>query len=53
MVLKCSFESDGFVRSALIDMYSRCDLIEKARRVYNAMVEKDLVALNAMVSGYA
>ncbi|KAE8037992.1 hypothetical protein FH972_010540 [Carpinus fangiana] len=53
VVLKCSFESDGFVRSALIDMYSRCDLIEKARRVYDAMVEKDLVALNAMVSGYA
>jgi pentatricopeptide repeat protein len=53
VVLKCSFESDAFVRSALIDMYSRCDLVEKARRVYDAMVEKDLVALNAMVSGCA
>ncbi|XP_059430617.1 pentatricopeptide repeat-containing protein At5g59600-like [Corylus avellana] len=53
VVLKCSFESDAFVRSALIDMYSKCGLIEKARRVYDAMVEKDLVALNAMVSGYA
>jgi pentatricopeptide repeat protein len=52
-VLKCSFESDAFVRSALIDIYSKCGLIEKARRVYDAMVEKDLVALSAMVSGYA
>lgn len=53
VVLKCSFESDAFVNSALIDMYSKCGQVEKARRVYDGMVEKDLVALNAMVSGYA
>lgn len=53
VVLKCSFESDAFVNSALIDMYSKCGQVEKASRVYDGMVEKDLVALNAMVSGYA
>lgn len=31
VVFKCSFESDAFVSSALIDMYSKCGRIEKAR----------------------
>ena len=53
VVLKCSFESDAFVNSALIDMYSKCGQVEKASRVYDGMVETDLVALNAIVSGYA
>lgn len=53
VVLKYSMKSDVFVVSSLIDMYSRCGLVEQARRVFDRMVEKDLVALNAMVSGYA
>ncbi|KAK9280289.1 hypothetical protein L1049_013977 [Liquidambar formosana] len=53
IILKNSFESDAFVISALIDMYSKCGQVEKARKVFDSMVEKDLVALNAMVSGYA
>ncbi|CAK9141500.1 unnamed protein product [Ilex paraguariensis] len=52
VVLKYEFESDAFIISALIDMYSKCRQIEKARRVFDGMVEKDLVALNAMVAGY-
>lgn len=53
VVLKCSFETSDFVSSALIDMYAKCRRVEEARQVYDEMVEKDLVALNAMVSGYA
>ncbi|KAF5446884.1 hypothetical protein F2P56_032480 [Juglans regia] len=53
VVLKCSFESDDFVSSALIDMYAKCGRVKMAQRVYDGMVEKNLVALNAMVSGYA
>lgn len=53
LILKNSFGSDAFVISALIDMYSKCGRVEKARKVFDSMVEKDLVALNAMVSGYA
>lgn len=52
VILKSSFESDVFVISALIDMYSRCRQVEKARKVFDQMDEKDLVALNAMVLGY-
>ncbi|KAF2311885.1 hypothetical protein GH714_027127 [Hevea brasiliensis] len=53
VILKSSFKSDVFVISALIDMYSRCKQVEKARQVFDRMEEKDLVALNVMVLGYA
>ncbi|KAL3611190.1 hypothetical protein D5086_002210, partial [Populus alba] len=51
VILKYSIESDVYVISSLIDMYSKCGEVEKARRVFDRMVEKDLVALNAMLSG--
>ncbi|XP_004507163.1 pentatricopeptide repeat-containing protein At5g59600 [Cicer arietinum] len=53
LVLKCSFEIDAFVSSALIVMYSKCSKVEDARKVFDGMAMKDLVALNAVVSGYA
>lgn len=53
LVLKCSFEIDAFVSSALIVMYSKCGEVRDARKVFDGMVVKDLVAMNAVVSGYA
>lgn len=52
VVLKSEFEVDAFVTCALIDMYSKCGAVEWARSVFDGTVEKDLVAMNAMVSGY-
>ncbi|KAL7201657.1 hypothetical protein ACSBR1_033372 [Camellia fascicularis] len=52
VILRNKFDSDVFINSGLLDMYSKCRQIEKARRVFDGMVEKDVVALNAMVSGY-
>ncbi|KAJ4725766.1 Pentatricopeptide repeat-containing protein [Melia azedarach] len=52
VVLKHSFETDAFVISALIDMYSKCGNTEKAKRVFDEMVQKDSIAMNSMVSGY-
>ncbi|CDO99505.1 unnamed protein product [Coffea canephora] len=43
---------DSFVSVGLIDMYSKCGLAEHARIVYDSMPEKDLIAVNAMISGY-
>ncbi|GMG98281.1 hypothetical protein Nepgr_000121 [Nepenthes gracilis] len=51
-ILRCSYEHDAFVNSALIDMYAKCALVDNARRVFDGMLAKDLVGLNAMVSGY-
>ncbi|KAL5055849.1 hypothetical protein RYX36_036531 [Vicia faba] len=53
LILKCSFEIDAFVSSALIVMYSKCGKVEDARKVFDGMDMKDLVSLNAVVSGYA
>ncbi|XVE79545.1 hypothetical protein DITRI_Ditri14bG0067300 [Diplodiscus trichospermus] len=53
LCLKNSLESDAFVISSLIDMYSKCRQVEKAKKVFDGMFEKDLVSLNAVVSGYA
>ncbi|XP_077214554.1 tetratricopeptide repeat (TPR)-like superfamily protein [Tasmannia lanceolata] len=46
-------DSDAFISSALVDMYSKCGWIDNARRVFDRILDKDLVAWNAMVSGYA
>lgn len=39
--------------TALIDMYAKCGLIERARGVFDAMVEKDTKAWSAMIVGFA
>jgi pentatricopeptide repeat protein len=39
--------------TALIDMYSKCGLIERARGVFDAMVERDTKAWSAMIVGLA
>lgn len=53
LVLKCSFESDAFIVSSLIDMYSKFGEVENARKVFSDLAEQDLVVFNAMISGYA
>ncbi|KAH0860063.1 hypothetical protein HID58_088324 [Brassica napus] len=53
VVLKCSFESDGFIVSSLIDMYSKFGEVENARKVFSESSGQDLVVFNAMISGYA
>lgn len=39
--------------NAVIDMYAKCGSIDSAREMFNAMVEKDLVSYNSMISAYA
>ncbi|KAL6992515.1 hypothetical protein U1Q18_010625, partial [Sarracenia purpurea var. burkii] len=50
---KMDIKSDPFVSVGLIDMYCKCNLMDDARIVYNLMPEKDVIALNAMISGHA
>lgn len=38
--------------SSLIVMYSKCEKVEDARKVFDGMTVKDTVALNAVVAGY-
>ena len=40
------------VGNALVDMYSKCGCIEKAREIFNAMTKRDVVSWNVMITGY-
>eukprot|EP01018_Ginkgo_biloba_P006877 Gb_03545 [translate_table: standard] len=51
-IIRSGIESQGFVRNALIDMYAKCGVIEKARLVFDKMSERNVVSWNAMISGY-
>jgi pentatricopeptide repeat protein len=52
-IIQSGFESDFFVGSGLIDMYSKCGSIEDAQRVFNTMPKHDAVCWTAMLGGYA
>ncbi|XP_042051189.1 pentatricopeptide repeat-containing protein At2g13600-like isoform X1 [Salvia splendens] len=46
-------ESDVFVGNSLIDMYMKCGSVEDGSKVFNTMIERDVVSFNAMIVGFA
>uniref|UniRef100_J3M5V9 Uncharacterized protein n=2 Tax=Oryza brachyantha TaxID=4533 RepID=J3M5V9_ORYBR len=46
-------ETESLVGSALLGMYEKCGEISEARRVFDSITDKDVVAWNAMITGYA
>eukprot|EP01018_Ginkgo_biloba_P037437 Gb_29877 [translate_table: standard] len=52
-VIRSGFESEAFVRTALIDMYAKCGSIEIARQLFDKMLRKDVISWSAMITGYA
>ncbi|KAK6241144.1 Pentatricopeptide repeat - like 10 [Theobroma cacao] len=46
-------ETNTFLATALIDMYSKCGDLEMAKRVFDQMISKDVVSFNAMIMGLA
>ncbi|MQL86148.1 hypothetical protein Taro_018677 [Colocasia esculenta] len=51
-VIKTGFESDVFVEAALVDMYSKCGEIPHGRKLFDGMLERDLVSWTAMITAY-
>ncbi|KAG9449152.1 hypothetical protein H6P81_009117 [Aristolochia fimbriata] len=51
-VIKFGWYQDVFSGTALVDMYSKCSCITEAERAFNEMPEKNLIAFNAIISGY-
>lgn len=54
LATKSSFESNEFVTSSLILMYSKCGVIENAQKCFEQISSKhSTIAWNAMILGYA
>ncbi|EFJ34560.1 hypothetical protein SELMODRAFT_81196 [Selaginella moellendorffii] len=47
------YASDSIVQNALINMYSKCGSLESARKVFDRLKNRDVIAWNTMISGYA
>ncbi|KAL5997013.1 hypothetical protein ACLOJK_007939 [Asimina triloba] len=52
-VIKSGHSGDGFVGSALIDMYGKCGCIQDAVAVFDGSPERDVVSWNAIIFGYS
>ncbi|KQJ99192.1 hypothetical protein BRADI_3g41651v3 [Brachypodium distachyon] len=46
------FEINPYTGSSLISMYAKCGLVEDARKVFDAMPERNVVCWTSMISGY-
>ncbi|KAJ8547328.1 hypothetical protein K7X08_010914 [Anisodus acutangulus] len=51
--LKSGFGDDVFVLNSLIYFYSECGDVDKARKVFEKMSERNLVSWTCLISGYA
>ncbi|KAM0836024.1 hypothetical protein ACQ4PT_062572 [Festuca glaucescens] len=51
-VLKRAMDCNVNIRTALIDMYSKCGSLECAYQVFSTMDERNLVTWNTMISGF-
>ncbi|XP_025823596.1 pentatricopeptide repeat-containing protein At4g39952, mitochondrial isoform X2 [Panicum hallii] len=45
------WESDVSISTALVDMYAKCGQLGIARRIFDSMLQRDVVAWNVMISG--
>ncbi|KAK7405356.1 hypothetical protein VNO78_06605 [Psophocarpus tetragonolobus] len=50
-LIKMDADSDLFSAVGLIDMYSKCEIMDDARRAFDSMTKKDVIAWNALISG--
>ncbi|XP_058083625.1 pentatricopeptide repeat-containing protein At2g46050, mitochondrial [Magnolia sinica] len=53
LIIKVGFSSNGFVGSALVDLYAKFGNVGDARQVFDKIQSRDLVLWNVMVSCYA
>ncbi|MQL92562.1 hypothetical protein Taro_025172 [Colocasia esculenta] len=47
------FSDNVYAMTAVVNMYAKCRQIDEARKMFDRMPERDLVAWNAIIAGYA
>ncbi|ESW17634.1 hypothetical protein PHAVU_007G256100 [Phaseolus vulgaris] len=52
-ILRHEFSSEVSLGNALVTMYAKCGSLDWALRVFDAMVERDTISWNAIISAYA
>ncbi|XP_022850166.1 pentatricopeptide repeat-containing protein At2g03880, mitochondrial-like [Olea europaea var. sylvestris] len=52
-VIKENFEYDGYIGTALIDMYAKCGALEDVEVVFGRLDEKDIFAWTVLISSYS
>ncbi|WOL15454.1 pentatricopeptide repeat-containing protein [Canna indica] len=52
LALKSAMDSNVFVGTAVLDVYTKCKMVCDARLVFDAMSEKSSVTWSSMVAGY-
>ncbi|XP_057857503.2 putative pentatricopeptide repeat-containing protein At3g13770, mitochondrial [Cryptomeria japonica] len=51
--IKAGFDSETSVGNALVTMFAKCGILDKAQRLFNRMHKRDAISWNAVISGYA
>ncbi|KAL1812819.1 hypothetical protein ACET3Z_022884 [Daucus carota] len=52
-LLKSGFESNQFIRNALISMYSKCGNIVAAYQVFDDMEDRNVISWTSIITGFA
>ncbi|XP_057837432.2 pentatricopeptide repeat-containing protein At1g11290, chloroplastic-like [Cryptomeria japonica] len=52
-IMEGGYLSDIIVGNALVDMYAKCEKIDKAHELFDRMPQRDVFSWNAMIVGYA
>ncbi|KAM7275700.1 hypothetical protein ACFE04_017566 [Oxalis oulophora] len=52
LIFKHGFHSDVYVGTALVDVYAKCGNVEAAVKVFDEMVERNIVTWNSMIVGF-
>ncbi|XP_015573767.2 pentatricopeptide repeat-containing protein At2g13600 [Ricinus communis] len=52
LMLKSQFLLDVYMGSALIDIYSKCGFVDCAQRVFDGMMERNVVSWNSLITCY-